>query len=99
MILVHKKSRGILQVKTLPEAGISPDAWWIVQERTTLGRKICRHYPCFDAVTNADGELLDVSPWGEHRIRRVDRGGPADPKRDWRHCHDPRSRLSRRKKR
>lgn len=94
MLLVHKASRGVLPAAKLPE-DLEPAEWWAVREGTTLARKIRKHYPCFDAVTNERGELLDVVRWGKNRIRRVDRGGPADPKRDWRHRHDRRSRLYR----
>ena len=78
------------EVKTMPSGTLS-------SERTALGRKILRYYPCFDAVTNEDGALLDVTRWGKRRIKRLDRGGPADPKRDWRHRHDKTSRYYRRK--
>lgn len=93
---VHKRSRGVLPEK-MALTELSPEAWWQVPDRTTLGRKILRLYPAFDPVINDKGQLLDVIPWGKRRTRRVDRGGPADPKRDWRHCHDKRSRLCREK--
>lgn len=96
MLYIHKASRGVLQTTTRPAEYSSGD-WWTVRENTYVGRKILRYYPCFDAVCNGKGELLDITPWGEHRIKRVDRGGPADPKRDWRYRHDPKSRFYRRK--
>ena len=95
MLLVHKKSRGILRGPRLPP-GLKPEEWWQVRERTSLARRILRDYPCFDPVINQDGALLDIVRWGNARIKRVDHGGPADPKRDWRHVHDKKSRLYRR---
>ena len=58
MLYVHKESRGVLQAANRPP-GLSPVEWWEVRERTALGRKILRYYPCFDAVTNEDGALRD----------------------------------------
>ena len=96
MLYVHKASRGVLQTANRPP-GLSPAEWWEVRGHTALGRKILKYYPCFDTVTNEDGALLDIIRWGKRRIKRLDRGGPADPKRDWRHRHDKTSRYYRRK--
>lgn len=94
MLLVHKKSRGVLELQRVPaEIAGELDDWWEIRSGTSLARKILRLYPCFDALVNDHGALLDIIPWGKRRIKRVDRGGPADIKRDWRHRHDKKSRL------
>lgn len=98
MLLVHKESRGVLELPGIPaEIAAELDDWWEVHSSSSLARKIRRLYPCFDPLTNKAGALLDVVPWGKRRIKRVDRGGPADIKRDWRHSHDKKSRLYRRR--
>ena len=92
MILIHKKSHGILIGASCEGLGLNPAEWWEVGDKTSLGIKARRYYPCFDALTTKTGELLDVFRWSKRRTKLFDRGVRSHP-RDWRHCHDKKSRL------
>lgn len=90
-MFVHIKSGGVIE--QLPWAGTHP-GWIYINSHTYLGRSIQRCYPCMDLLFNEAGELVQVRPWSRRKIKRLD-AGIRPRKRDWRHKHDPRSRLYR----
>lgn len=113
MILIHKKSHGVLVVApddsrncagiplarslTCKRLGLAPEEWWEVDPHTVQGIRATRYYPCFDVLTTEDGRLLDIQKWSKRKTKMFDRG-VKPRKRDWRHCHNKKSRLWREKK-
>lgn len=53
----------VLRRATLAGLGLSPDEWWEVPDHTDLARRVRLCYPCFDAVVDERGALLNVNIW------------------------------------